>query len=61
MDIVVGLNGGLAHVRLQHRASRWIAPPRYEADVLPVAEAFRHVSETGRYEDELQCSLVLME
>jgi len=59
-DAVMGLNGGLAHVYLQHRASRWAVPPRYEEDVLPVAEAFRQMNETGRYEDELQGSLELI-
>jgi hypothetical protein len=59
-DAVVGLNGGLAHVYLQHRAARWADPPRYAEDVLPVAEAFRQMNETGKYEDELQGSLDLI-
>jgi hypothetical protein len=57
---VMGLNGGLAHVYLQHRAGHWADPPRYEEDVLPVAEAFRQMNETGKYEDELQGSLELI-
>jgi hypothetical protein len=59
-DAVVGLNGGLAHVYLQHRAGRWADAPRYAEDVLPVAEAFRQMSETGKYADELQGSLELI-
>jgi len=59
-DAVMGLNGGLAHVYLQHRAARWADPPRFEEDVLPVAEAFRQMDETGKYEDELQGSLELI-
>lgn len=59
-DAVMGLNGGLAHVYLQHRAGRWADPPRYEEDVLPVAESFRQMNETGKYEDELQGSLELI-
>ena len=59
-DAVMGLNGGLAHVYLQHRAARWADPPRFEEDVLPVAEAFRQMNETGKYEDELQGSLELI-
>jgi hypothetical protein len=59
-DAVVGLNGGLAHVYLQHRKGRWGDRPRYEEDVLPVAEAFRQMNETGRYEQELQGSLELI-
>lgn len=59
-DAVLGLNGGLAHVYLQHRAGRWADLPRYEEDVLPVAEAFHQMNESGRYEDELQGSLELI-
>ena len=59
-DAVAGLNGGLAHVYLQHRAGRWADFPRYGVDVLPVAEAFRQMNETGKYEDELQGSLELI-
>ncbi len=59
-DAVMGLNGGLAYVYLQHRASRWADAPRYEEDVLPVAEAFRQMNETGKYEEELQGSLELI-
>jgi hypothetical protein len=59
-DAVAGLNGGLAHIYLQHRRGRWADFPRYEEDVLPVAEAFRQMNETGRYEDELQGSLELI-
>jgi hypothetical protein len=59
-DAVVGLNGGQAHVYLQNRAGRWADPPRHAEDVLPVAEAFRQMNQTGRYEDELQGSLDLI-
>ena len=59
-DAVMGLNGGLAHVYLQHRAARWADPPRFAEDVIPVAEAFRQMDETGKYEDELQGSLELI-
>jgi len=59
-DAVMGLNGGLAHVYLQHRQARWADPPRYAEDVLPVAEAFRMMSENGKYEEELQGSLELI-
>jgi hypothetical protein len=59
-DAVVGLNGGLAHVYLQHRKGRWADVPRYVEDLLPVAEAFRQMNETGRYEDELQGSVELI-
>jgi hypothetical protein len=56
----MGLNGGLAHVYLQRRAGRWADLPRYEEDVLPVAEAFCQMNETGAYEASLQGSLELI-
>jgi hypothetical protein len=59
-DAVMGLNGGMAYVYLQHRAGRWADPPRYAEDVLPVAQAFSDVNELGLYEDELQGSLELI-
>ena len=59
-DAVMGLNGGLAHVYLQNRAGRWADPPRYAEDVLPVAEAFRQMNETGEHAGELQGSLELI-
>ncbi|MBN1810341.1 MAG: alkaline phosphatase family protein [Anaerolineae bacterium] len=59
-DAVMGLNGGLAHVYLRHRAGHWAAPPRYAEDVLPVAQAFFDMNALGKYEDELQGSLELI-
>ncbi len=59
-DAVMGLNGGLAHVYLQHRAGRWADPPRYREDVLPVAEAFHQMNATAKYEEELKGSLDLI-
>lgn len=59
-DAVVGMNGGLAHVYLQHRAGRWADPPRYAEDVLPVAEAFREMNRSGRYVPELAGCLDLI-
>jgi len=59
-DAVMGLNGGLAHVYLHHRAGRWANPPRYADDVLPVAEAFRQMNESGKYEESLRGSLDLI-
>ncbi len=59
-DAVMGLNGGLAHVYLQHRAERWADPPRYTEDVLPVAQAFFDMNQIGMYDDELQGSLELI-
>ncbi|MBN1953926.1 MAG: alkaline phosphatase family protein [Anaerolineae bacterium] len=59
-DAVMGLNGGLAHVYLQHRAGRWADPPRYQEDVLPVAEAFYQLNRSGKYEPELVGSLELI-
>jgi hypothetical protein len=59
-DAVVGLNGGLAHVYLQHRAARWADAPRTVQDILPVADAFCQMTTRGAYEDELQSSLELI-
>lgn len=59
-DAVVGLNGGLAHVYLQNRVGRWADPPRWEEDILPVAEAFHQMNLAGRYAEELQGSLELI-
>ena len=59
-DAVVGMNGGLAHVYLQHRAGRWADPPRYSEDVLPVAEAFYEMNLSGRYVPELAGCLDLI-
>jgi hypothetical protein len=59
-DAVMGLNGGLAYVYLQHRAGRWADPPRYAEDVLPVAQAFFDMNALGSYDDELQGSLELI-
>jgi len=59
-DAVMGLNGGLAHVYLQHRAARWANPPRYTDDVLPVAEAFHQMNKSGKYEESLRGSLDLI-
>ncbi len=56
-DAVMGLNGGLAHVYLQRRDGRWADRPRYEADVLPVAEAFHVMNTQGRYAEELYATL----
>jgi hypothetical protein len=59
-DAVMGLNGDLAHVYLQHRAGHWADPPRYAEDVLPVAQAFFDMNALGMYEEELQGSLELV-
>ncbi len=59
-DAVVALNGGLAHVYLQHRQGRWADPPRYKEDVIPVAEAFTQMNEHGAYESSLQSSLEMI-
>lgn len=59
-DAVIGLNGGLAHVYLQHRQGRWADAPRTAEDVLPVAEAFHAMMAEGRYAPELQGTLELV-
>jgi hypothetical protein len=59
-DAVIGLNGGLAYVYLQHREGRWADVPRFDEDVLPVAQAFYEMATTGRYEPELAGSMELV-
>jgi predicted AlkP superfamily pyrophosphatase or phosphodiesterase len=48
-DAVVASNGGMAHVYLKNRTGAWRDAPRYNEDVLPVAQAFWEANETGRY------------
>jgi hypothetical protein len=60
VDALVGLNGGLAQVYLRHRQGEWSAMPRFEEDVLPVAQAFHEMNESGKYRQELQGTLELI-
>jgi len=60
VDAVVGLNGGIAHVYLRHRGGEWSAVPRFDADVLRVAEAFSAMNLMGRFCSELQGSIDLI-
>lgn len=60
VDAVVGLNGGLAQVYLRHQQDEWHVPPRYEEDVLRVAQAFHELTTEGRYRSELQNTLELI-
>jgi hypothetical protein len=57
VDAVVGLNGGFAHVYLRHREDDWPVIPRFEDDILRVADAFHEMNDTGKYRDELQNTL----
>lgn len=59
-NAVVSLNGGLAHVYLQHRHGRWADVPRFEADVLPVARAFWEANATGRYAKDVKDTLAMV-
>jgi len=53
-DAVVASNGGLAYVYLRRPAHPWAEPPRFEADVLRVAEAFWAAHLTGAHSPELK-------
>ena len=53
-EAAVGLNGGMAHVYLRRRPGAWSEPPRFDRDVLPVAQAFWEASASGRYAAELR-------
>jgi len=56
-DAVVASNGGLAHVYLQNRTSRWADAPIFERDVFPVAQAFWEAHASGIYAPELHGAL----
>ena len=56
-DAVVASNGGMAHVYLQNRKSRWADAPEFERDILSVARAFWEAHASGRYASELEGSL----
>ncbi|MGF1507384.1 MAG: alkaline phosphatase family protein [Chloroflexi bacterium] len=60
VDAVMGLNGGLALAYLRHREEDWPVPPRYEDDVLRVADAFHAMNTTGKYREELKDTLELI-
>jgi hypothetical protein len=57
-DAVFASNGGLAHVYLRERKSRrWIEPPAFQRDVLPVGRAFWEAHSSGRYAPEMRGAL----
>lgn len=56
-EAVVASNGGMALVYLQKHGGRWVEPPGFEHDVLPVGRAFWEAHLSGRYASELQGSL----
>ncbi len=60
VDAAVTLNGGMAHVYLRHRHDSWHTFPRYEEDVLRVAQAFHEMNQSGRYREELKGTLELI-
>jgi len=59
-NAVVSLNGGLAHVYLQHRHGKWADRPRFDEDVLPVAQAFWEANASGRYAPDVQDTLAMV-
>ncbi len=56
-DAVVASNGGMAHVYLRNPKESWQEKPDFESDVLPVAQAFWHAHQSGKYAVELQGAL----
>jgi hypothetical protein len=56
-DAVVAANGGLAHVYLQNRRTRWADTPEFDRDVLPVAKAFWEAHASGKYAPDLEGAL----
>jgi hypothetical protein len=57
VDAVVALNGGMAHVYLRHGQGEWPAFPRYQEDVVRVAQAFVEANESGKYCGDLKNTL----
>ncbi len=56
-DAVVACNGGLAYVYLRHPGRPWADAPRFDEDVLRVANAFWDAHQTGAHSHELQGAL----
>lgn len=57
-EAVMALNGGLGDVYLQNRRTgAWKDAPRFEHDLLPVAQAFWEAHQHGRYTTHLQGAL----
>ena len=59
-DAVVAINGGLAHVYLQHREGNWADLPRFQADVLRAGMAFWEANLTGQHAPDLQGALCMV-
>lgn len=60
VDAVVGLNGGLGYVYLRNRKGSWPDYPRYEEDVLRVAQAFHRMNQNGDFRSELRGTLEMI-
>ena len=57
-EAVMALNGGLGDVYVQNRSTgAWKDAPRFEPDLLPVAQAFWEAHQEGRYTTHLQGAL----
>jgi hypothetical protein len=60
VDAVMGLNGGMAYVYLKNMEDSWSAFPRFDKDVLPIAQAFHEMNRSGKYRAELQDTMDLI-
>ncbi|MEN6481591.1 MAG: alkaline phosphatase family protein [Anaerolineaceae bacterium] len=59
-EAVVASNGGMAQVYLQNRRGSWKDAPRFELDVLPIAEALWEANLSGMYCSELRGTLSMI-
>jgi len=59
-DALLSPSGGMAQVYLRHPGHPWREPPRFEADVLRLAQAFWDANQTGRYTPDLHGALEMI-
>lgn len=59
-DAVLTINGGMVHVYVRQPGQAWDAPPRYQEDVLRLAQAFWQANQNGALAPELQGALDLV-
>jgi hypothetical protein len=59
-NAALGLNGGMAHVYLRCKTGEWDDEPRFDDDVLPVAQAFWEANQSGEHFSNLQNALAMI-
>ncbi len=59
-DALLNQCGGMAQVYLKRRDGQWSDPPRFQEDVLRLAQAFWDSNQHGKYSKELQDALEMI-